>query len=51
MGQVYDGNDHSLRYEIVYFFIFSTCFYFREPIILYKPVYVTVDRGEEGKKT
>lgn len=35
MGQVYDGNDHSLR----------------EPIVLYKPVYVTVDKTEDRKKS
>ncbi|CAG9770230.1 unnamed protein product [Ceutorhynchus assimilis] len=31
LGQVYDGNEH----------------YLREPIVLYKPVYVTVDKSED----
>ncbi|CAH0549088.1 unnamed protein product [Brassicogethes aeneus] len=33
LGQVYDGNEHHLR----------------EPIVLYKPVYVTVDKSEATK--
>ncbi|XP_017774477.1 PREDICTED: arrestin domain-containing protein 3-like [Nicrophorus vespilloides] len=34
LGQVYDGNDHQTR----------------EPIVLYKPVYVTVDRSDQVSK-
>ncbi|KAJ8967143.1 hypothetical protein NQ317_001595 [Molorchus minor] len=33
LGQVYDGNEHHLR----------------EPVILYKPMYVTVDKSEDNK--